>query len=89
MGPQCTSFTVRIMCQKFKYRRQFLLSSAHITLLADWKYLQIGQYHLHAHPDLEVNRAADQTKSLVLIGSIFDPAKPEHENADILKEILT
>lgn len=76
------------MSQKLQYRRQFILSSAHITSLADWNYLLIDPYHLYAHPDLEVNRAEDLKICLVLVGSIFDPVKPEHGNADILKEIL-
>jgi len=76
------------MYQRLHYRRQFILSRAYIALLDDWVCLQIGQYFLHTHPALEVNRAADTKKCLVLIGNIFDPANPEKENTDILREIL-
>jgi len=76
------------MFQKLQFRRQFILSIAPITQLAEWRCLHICQYYLHAHPDLEVNRIADQRKSIVLIGSIFDPDEPDKGNADILKDIL-
>jgi len=71
-----------------QFRRQFLLTIAPITPLADWKCSQIDQYYLYAHPDLEVNRVADSKKSIVLIGSLFDSAEPEKDNADIIHDIL-
>jgi hypothetical protein len=37
------------------------------------------------HPSL---RSRDSGKSLVLLGSLFNPAKPEQENADILEDVF-
>lgn len=74
--------------QNLQFRRQFLLSIAPIRPLTSWKCLQIDQYYLYSHPDLEVNRVTDSKKSMVLIGSLFDPVEPEKGNADILKDVL-
>ena len=76
------------MYHNLHFRRQFLLSRVQIAVLDDWNLFQIGRYFLYAHPDLEVNQFAGQSKSLVLIGSIFNPTEPEKGNADILKAIF-
>ncbi len=75
------------MYQKLQFRRQFLLTRAPIPPLADWKCLLIDQYYLYVHPDLEVNRVANPKKSIVLMGSLFDPDEPEKGNGEILKNI--
>ena len=76
------------MYENLKFRRQFLLTKAPVTPLPDWKCLQLDEYYLYAHPDLEVNRAADTKKRIVLIGSMYDPDDPGKGNADILHDIL-
>lgn len=76
------------MNNRLLYRRQFLLSLAPIKPFADWKCLQIGQYYLYAHPDLEVNRLTDPKKTLVLLGDIYDSEEPLKGNADILEDII-
>jgi hypothetical protein len=50
--------------------------------------MKLDEYYLYTHPDIEVNRVADQKKSIVLIGNLFDSAEPEKENADIMNDIL-
>ena len=55
--------------------------------LADWKCLEIDQYYLYAHPDLEINQVANPKKIIVLIGSLFDPIEPDKGNAGILQDI--
>jgi hypothetical protein len=76
------------MKRKLYYRRQFLLTKVPITLFPDWVCLQIDEYYLYAHPDLEVNRSADPQKSIIaVIGSIYDSAEPQKGNSDILKDI--
>jgi len=77
------------MYENLKFSRQFLLTRSAITPLADWKCLQINQYYLYAHPELEINQAADAKKGLVLIGSLFDSENPEKGNDNILLDILT
>jgi hypothetical protein len=73
--------------QQLRFRRQFLLAKAPITPLPYWQCLQMGEYYLYAHPDIEVQLLMDARKSMVLIGSIFDPAVPEKGSADILKDV--
>ena len=75
------------MYQRLKFRRQFLLTVAPIEASADWNCSKIDQYYLYAHPDLEVTAVDDLKRSIVLVGSIFDPTQPEKENPDILKDI--
>jgi hypothetical protein len=75
------------MYQKLRFRRQFILTLVPISELADWNCLQIDRYYLYSHPDLEVTRVDGLNKIIVIVGSIFDPTKPEKGNADILKDI--
>ena len=75
------------MYSKLKFRRQFLLTMVPISTFANWNCLEIEQYYLYTHPDLEVTAMVELEKSIVLVGSIFDPTQPEKENADILKDI--
>lgn len=76
------------MYKRLQFRRQFLLAKAPIDQLADWNCLNIDQYCLYTHPDLEVNHVLDSEKSIVLIGELYDAEQPEKGNADILKDIL-
>ena len=76
------------MYDNLKFRRQFLLTKVPITPPDDWKSLQIDEYFLYAHPDLEVDRVANKKKSIVLIGNLFDSDEPEQGNANILHDIL-
>ena len=76
------------MYEMLPFRRQFLLSRNPLPLLTHWECLQVDQYCLQSHPDLEVRLVTDRDKRIVLIGSIFDPTKPEKGNAEILDDIL-
>ena len=76
------------MYQRLRYRRQFILTLAPIEVFRDWNCINIDQYYLYIHPDLEANRADDSQKSIVLVGNIFDPNEPARKNYDILKNIL-
>ena len=78
---------MKIMSNNLMYRRQFLLTRSSITIFPDWKHIQVTHYHLYAHPDLEINLIDAQQKVIVLIGSIFDPFKPEDSNIAILRTI--
>lgn len=75
------------MYQRLKFRRQFLLARTPINRIEDWNCLQIDGYYLYAHPDLEITRVDDSLKSIVLVGSLFDPTQPEKDNTDIVKDI--
>lgn len=75
------------MSEKLLFRRQFILAKAPLAPLADWKSLQVGGYYLYTHPDISVTQVVEPGMELVLIGSLFDPAEPEKDNATILKDI--
>ena len=68
-------------------QRQFLLTTTPINRIENWNCLQIDGYYLYAHPDLEITRVDDSLKSIVLVGSLFDPTQPEKDNTDIVKDI--
>ena len=75
------------MYEKLYFRRQFLLTKSLMTLFAGWNCLQINNHYLYTHPDLEINFVQDSQKIIVLMGSIYDPDKPEVSNAAILETI--
>ena len=69
------------MSEKLYFRRQFLLTKSSMSLFAGWNCLQINNHYLYTHPDLEINFVQDSQKIIVLMGSIYDPDKPEVSNA--------
>ena len=79
--------STKLMHHDLSFRRQFILTEAPISELRDWICLRVNRHYLYAHPDLEMNRVDGFNKSIVLAGSIFDPAHPEKENTDILQHI--
>jgi hypothetical protein len=60
-----------------------------IAELSSWNTLRISSYFLYAHPDLDINHAEDQSRSIALIGSIFDPNDADKDNSFITKDILS
>ena len=76
------------MEERLIFRRQFIITRNPLVMFKDWRCMKISQYYLHTHPDLDVNRENDTKKSIVLIGSLFDPTQPEKRNAEILKYIF-
>ena len=70
-----------------KFRRQFLMANELIDDLNSWKHQQIDKIHLYAHPDLEVTSKEGPTSLVILIGYIFNPAKPGSTNRDIISEV--
>ena len=75
--------------QRLCYRRQFLMSRTPITALGDWNSLEVGQYYLYSHPDLDVHELSDAKKTIVLIGYLFDPFDYKKGNSDILRDITS
>jgi hypothetical protein len=76
------------MSDHLLFRRQFLVTRTSIVPPGPWKHLELDRYQLYTHPDLLVNTVADAKRTLVLLGEIMDPRKPEFSNAAILAEIL-
>jgi hypothetical protein len=77
------------MYQRLRFRRQFLLTRSPIATLADWTCLQIDQYYLYVHPDLEVTESKGAPALVILIGYIFDPSNPAKRNEEIVSEIIS
>jgi hypothetical protein len=70
------------------YRRQFLLARQPVPELDGWQRLSIGGLWLHSHPDLQVAEQTDGTRTLILLGYLFDAQAPEKQNRDILADIV-
>jgi hypothetical protein len=77
------------MNERLHFRRQFLLSRVRVESLCEWTYLQIGQFHLHCHPDLETNKISDANRTIVLLGYLFSASNPEKTNKCILEDIFS
>ena len=73
--------------ERLLFRRQFLLTKMPVDQLEKWNCLKVDSYYLYTHPDLEVTSVDDSLKSIVLIGSLFDPTQPDKGNADIVRDI--
>ena len=73
---------------RLMYRRQFLLSRKPIATLNEWKTLNICDYFLHIHPDLDVSQVVDSQKSIIILGNIFDFKHPHRDNGSILKDLF-
>jgi hypothetical protein len=77
------------MNRRLVYRRQFLLTRQQVRELADWNQVQMDDYYLYAHPDLEVTRKERKGGLVLLIGYIFDPRHPAQTNEENVRDILS
>ena len=75
---------------RLHYRRQFLLTPEPRAAFSNWQHASLGDLHLYAHPDVELNIAASPDSTIVaaLVGYIINPYHPERSNADELKTII-
>ncbi|WP_295420612.1 hypothetical protein, partial [Sulfurovum sp.] len=73
------------------FRRQFLMTQETCKSLDYWQYKRIGEYHLYAHPDVELSTvtSTNTTVTVTLIGYILDPYFSERSNTDIIDTIST
>lgn len=72
----------------FRYRRQFLLTHSACESFNHWQHQNVGDFHLYAHPDIELCVTSDANTTLALVGYIIDPYHPETSNIDILKNLM-
>ncbi len=77
------------MVDQLDYRRQFLLARQPIIELDRWNKIQVGRYCLYVHPDLQTTIAKDSTKTLILLGYLFDPNNHKSSNQEILNQMLS
>jgi len=69
--------TTRKVENPLVYRRQFLLSRKTVPELEGWQHQKLGDLNLFAHPDLQLTAEHQGSASLILLGSVFDPANPK------------
>jgi len=72
------------MTSNLRFRRQFLLSNEIVEELRSWQCRELDGIYLYAHPDLCITAVENDHASIVMLGSIFDPAHPERTNQDIV-----
>ncbi len=71
------------------FRRQYVLGPRFLEGFVRWKRIRAGSsFCLTAHPDLATSVASIGDISLVLIGYILDPYRPEDRDEDILRRLL-
>ena len=69
---------------------QFVLGPRFPSGLHGWQHIRLGEtLHLAAHPDLNIERADNDSVSLTLIGYLLDPERPNFTNADILGSLVS
>jgi hypothetical protein len=73
------------------FRRQFLLTPDTCASLSHWQHQRVGQFHLYAHPDVQLTTATSTAANatVALVGYIIDPNHPERSNGDVLNDIAT
>ena len=71
-----------------QFRRQFMLTYNYLPELSNWQHFKIDNYHLYAHPDLEVTVKKDSLVLFILLGYIFDPKSPEKNNKNIISNLF-
>lgn len=71
------------------FRRQFLLTPDTCSSFGHWQHIQVGLFHLYAHPDVQLTTvtSADADVTVSLVGYILDPDYPQRSNTDILDTI--
>ncbi len=71
------------------FRRQYVLGPRFLEGFPQWQRIEAGpSLCLTAHPDLTVSAASTGDLSIVLIGYILDPYRPEDRDEDILRRLL-
>ena len=76
------------MIDKLIYRRQFMITRKDISGLDHWEKIDLHQYKLYVHPDLQVIIVCDAMKTLILLGYIFDPENYQASNDNIMQKVL-
>ena len=71
------------------FRRQFVLGPRPLERFPSWRRIALTpSLHLTVHPDLPTCRAGNEDASIVLLGYILDPERPQDGDQDILRRLL-
>lgn len=85
------SHDVRPVAGRLLYRRQFVLATRSVNGLdgrEGWAELVLGdRLVLTVHPDLEMHHLSRGDFTLVLLGYLFDPLRPELTNAECFRNL--
>lgn len=77
------------MENKYKFRRQFILSSNPQFSFEGWTNLKLDEnIHLSAHPDLEVTQSSFGAIQLTLLGFVINPFEPLKSNQEIFDDLV-
>jgi len=76
------------MIDKLIYRRQFIIARKEISEINNWHKIDLDQYKLYVHPDLQVTIVSDSIKTLILLGYVYDPKDYQANNDNIMQKIL-
>lgn len=75
--------------ETLRYRRQFVLGPDFADLLSGWQRHRVAdQLAATVHPALPYVRVDDADRSLVLLGYVIDPRRPERNETAVLQDIL-
>ncbi len=71
------------------FRRQFILGPRFVEGFPTWKRVEVRPSTiLTVHPDLPIHHARRNGTSIVLLGYILDPHRPEDRDADTVRRLL-
>lgn len=72
-----------------RHRRQFLLGSSCVESHQGWQRLRVREgLWLTAHPDLAIRRVERGSRSITLLGFLFDSERPASSEDEILDSLL-
>ena len=79
----------RYDAEQLLFRRQFVLGPRLLDDFPRWRRIVLGSsIHLTVHPDLPLCHVANESSSLVLLGFLLDPYRPEDPDRVILQRLL-
>jgi hypothetical protein len=73
--------------EDFLFNRQFLLSRERWED-CNWPMIDVDDYHLYAHPNLDITTATEGARTLFLLGYVFDYRNPELSNQAIADRLV-
>ena len=73
------------------HNKQFFLSKAVVqnSYFDEWKHIEIGSYHLYAHPNLSCIKASKATNTLIGLGNFYDYRNPSDSNEDVVNKLCS
>ena len=74
---------------KDRFCHQFVLGSAFVDALQGWQRVPVDEsFNLTVHPEIAVEQVSDATRSITVIGQIFDPRTPGADNAGVARALF-